>query len=299
MLSRIEFIKVSLDVNLFFQRIMKEHMFFIETSLTPVEAEIIEDADILKKSMEGLLSESVILAQGAVSNEVLDSSEIVTPYTLSAENITSKLTGASIDTNITKAELRLVNNPDFNYSEWLEDKIFDLNCRTLNLLEEIIAFKKNIYNLVLECKIASTMYPHMIEHIIHEAELYEEILKTLKDKELLDYTICEELSFWNEIMEEHTEFINGLLDPTERKLKATAEDFSRIYERLLKDCMRCHKRDIVCRSLRATEELSDFKSAATEGILKCEIQSIIPPLLADHVYREANHYLRLLESLLK
>lgn len=274
-------------------------MFFIETSLTPVEAEKIEDADILKRSMEELLSESVILAQGAVSEDLLQSSEIVTVYTLPAEKITSELTGASIDTNITKAELRLVSNPDFNYSEWLEDKICDLNSRTLNLLEEIIAFKKNIYNLVLECKIASSMYPHMIEHVIREAELYEKILKSLKEKELPTQTLCEELDFWNEIMEEHAEFINGLLDPTERKLKATAEDFARIFERLIKDCMRCHKRDIVRRSLRATEEISEFKEAATEGILECEIQSIIPPLLADHVYREANHYLRLLKSLVK
>lgn len=32
MLSREEFIRESLELNLFFQRIMKEHLFFIETS---------------------------------------------------------------------------------------------------------------------------------------------------------------------------------------------------------------------------------------------------------------------------
>lgn len=274
-------------------------MFFIENSLTPIEAEKIEDADVLKRSMEELLAESVALAQGAVSKVVLQSGEIVTDYTLLAEKTTSELTGATIDTNITKSELKLVNNPDFDYTEYLEEQIWNLNYRTLSLLEEIIAFKKNIYNLVLECKIASTMYPHMIEHIIHEAELYEEILKSLKHKELPEHTLCQELDFWNEIMKEHAEFINGLLDPTEKKLKVTAEDFARIFERLVKDCMRCHKKDIVRRSLRATEEISEFKGAATEGLLECEIESIIPPLLADHVYREANHYLRLLESLVK
>lgn len=35
MLSREEFIRVSLVINLFFQRIMKEHLFFIEVSLQP------------------------------------------------------------------------------------------------------------------------------------------------------------------------------------------------------------------------------------------------------------------------
>lgn len=278
---------------------MKEHMFFIETSLTPVEAEKIDEADILKKSMEELLSESVILAQGAASKEVLESNEIVTPYTLPAEMITSELTGATLDTNITKAELKLFNNPEFNYTEWLENKVLDLNNRTLNLLEEIIDYKKNIYKLVLECKIASSMYPHMIEHIIHEAELYEEILECLKQKHLPEQTLCDELNFWNEIMKEHAEFINGMLDPTEGMLKGTAGEFTRIYERLLKDCMRCHKRDIVCKSLKATKGIAEFKEAATEGLLECEIKSVIPPLLADHVYREANHYLRLLKSLVK
>ncbi len=278
---------------------MKEHMFFIETSLTPVAAEMIDEADILKRSMEELLSESVILAQGAVSKEVLESYEIVTPYTLPAEIITSELTGASLDINITKAELKLYNNPEFNYTEWLENKVLDLNNRTLNLLEEILEFKKTIYKLVLECKIASSMYPHMIEHIIHEAELYKEILECLKQKHLSEQTLCQELSFWNNIMKEHAEFINGMLDPTEKMLKGTAEEFTRIYERLLKDCMRCHKRDIVCKSLKATDGISEFKEAATEGLLECEIQSVIPPLLADHVYREANHYLRLLQSLMK
>ena len=36
--------------------------------------------------------------------------------------------------------------------------------------------------------------------------------------------------------------------------------------------------------------------AGVEGIETCKIKSIILPLLADHVLREANHYLRLLED---
>ncbi len=34
----------------------------------------------------------------------------------------------------------------------------------------------------------------------------------------------------------------------------------------------------------------------TEGLLNCKIKSIILPLLGDHVLREANHYLRLLNN---
>ena len=45
-----------------------------------------------------------------------------------------------------------------------------------------------------------------------------------------------------------------------------------------------------------TQKFRDFKQAGVEGIEICKIKSIILPLLADHVLREANHYLRLLED---
>ena len=44
-------------------------------------------------------------------------------------------------------------------------------------------------------------------------------------------------------------------------------------------------------SIVATERLRDFKAAGTQGLLECGIRSIIIPLLADHILREANHYL--------
>ncbi|HCA30373.1 MAG TPA: hypothetical protein DEP23_12805, partial [Ruminococcaceae bacterium] len=44
-------------------------------------------------------------------------------------------------------------------------------------------------------------------------------------------------------------------------------------------------------SISAMMRLRDFKTAGTQGLLDCNIKSIIVPLLADHVLREANHYL--------
>ena len=49
-------------------------------------------------------------------------------------------------------------------------------------------------------------------------------------------------------------------------------------------------------SLEATRRLRNFKDQATEGLLACEISSIALPLLADHILREANHYLILLHK---
>ena len=49
-------------------------------------------------------------------------------------------------------------------------------------------------------------------------------------------------------------------------------------------------------SLRETLKYREFKTAGTKGILDCEIASVILPLLADHVLREANHYIRIMKS---
>lgn len=50
------------------------------------------------------------------------------------------------------------------------------------------------------------------------------------------------------------------------------------------------------KTLDETVEFKDFKEAGVSGIEECKIKSIILPLLADHVLREANHYIRILKT---
>jgi hypothetical protein len=300
-----------MEINLFFQRIMKEHLFFIETNLQPVEIAYIKEANMLKQSFEQLLAETVYYASGVISEDAVKSNEIVTPYTLRAEQVNSMLTGARLNIGITRKEYELVGIPmraekvnpmliganlnNYYNSEWLESVVHDLNRRSYYLLEKVIAFKKNLLALVSECKIFITLYHEMLEHDTREAEYYLEILNSLQNRDLPKKTLCEELNFWNNIMGEHAQFIDGMLDPTEKSLKETAEASAKGFEKLVEECIKTAENQIIQRSLESTEEIRDFKRESTEGLLKCKIKSIIPPLLADHVLREANHYLRLLK----
>lgn len=315
MLSRQEFIRTSIEVNLFFQRIMKEHLFLIQTNLQPVETAYIAEANMLKQSFEQLLAETVCYAKGVISENAVKSNEMVTPFTLRAEKANSKLTGASINIGITKREYELAGIPmradkvnpmliganlnNYNYSEWLENVVYDLNRRSYYLLEEVIEFQKELLALALECKIFITLYHEMLEHDTREAEYYLELLKCLQNRNLPKRTLCEELNFWNNIMGEHAEFIDGMLDPTEKSLKEIAKASAKGFEKLVEECIRTAENQIIEKSLESTEEIRDFKRTSTEGLLKCKIKSIIPPLLADHVLREANHYLRLLKMMKK
>ena len=100
-------------------------------------------------------------------------------------------------------------------------------------------------------------------------------------------------------MMEHAQFIRGLLDPTECELIETANEFAKDYCRLLEETREQDRKamneGLDARILQTTKQYQQFKTAGTEGITGCEIRSIILPLLADHVLREANHYLRILE----
>ena len=140
----------------------------------------------------------------------------------------------------------------------------------------------------------------MLEHIIEEAKKYQQNIKDLENNiDIEQYKIKKVERFWNEIFMEHAMFIRGMLDPSEEKLINSADKFAKKFKELMKktsDINEATSTTIVSDTLIETAKLIDFKKATTKGILGCEIKSIILPLLSDHVLREANHYLRILEA---
>ena len=101
--------------------------------------------------------------------------------------------------------------------------------------------------------------------------------------------------FFARIMKEHALFIRGLLDPSEEELICTADGFAGEYRRLLAASADVNDRACGGNALALTRRLRDFKQVGVEGIEACRIRSLILPLLADHVLREANHYIRCME----
>ena len=100
-------------------------------------------------------------------------------------------------------------------------------------------------------------------------------------------------------MMEHALFIRGLLDPTENELIVSANQFAKQYASLLEDAKNMTEetmKSVTAKTIAETIKYRDFKAAGTEGINACQIRSLILPLLADHVLREANHYIRLLNE---
>lgn len=302
MLSGIEFIKQSLGLHLFFDRIMKEHSLFLAAGFTQKDTNLISQADSFRIQFDNLLMEAVSLSNGVVCPGILQSGEVITPYTLNAEMITAYFTGVNIPTGITSTETGLMGNATPAVNPMLEQRVVMLNQKAINLVTLLTQFKANILSMVLACKLFTNNYPLLIDHIMREAKLYILLLQRLQNKEEmnLEKFAYEQEAFWNRIMAEHAKFIRGLLDPTENDLINTANKFGNDFDKLTKEAIEAMDKSlpiakITENSYKATTEIRNFKKQGTEGLVQCKIKSIILPLLADHTLREANHYLHLLE----
>ena len=101
---RNDYVQLSLENHLFFGRIMKEHSLFLMAGFPSKNSDYIKQAEWFMQQFEDILRDSVNMAEGIVSECVLNSQEIVTDFTLGAEKRTSFLAGVDIDSKITEKE---------------------------------------------------------------------------------------------------------------------------------------------------------------------------------------------------
>lgn len=301
MLSNLDFVRQSLELHLFFARIMKEHSFFLEAGFTPKDTNFTQRADEFRREFDSLLTEVVSFSNGVVSPDILQSGEVVTQYTLKAEMASAYFTGIQIPTELTQAEARLMGGGIVAVTPMLIQRVSLINQRAIFLLSGLIQFKANILSNVLSCRMFTVNYPLLIDHIMREARLYLRMVQRLQNREVINIEreVLEQEAFWNRIMAEHSKFIRGLLDPTENDLINTANNFGNEFDQLTEEAIAAMDKTIsvekvTSESLKATTEIRNFKAQGTQGLIECKIKSIIIPLLGDHTLREANHYLRLL-----
>lgn len=295
-----EYVRESLETHLFFGRIMKEHALFLLAGFPPKETAFIKRADWFREEFEDGLKRTVELADGIVSKPVLDSGEAVTEFTKKAECRTEHLTGIPIDVTVTEAEERLCAGNCAEVNRKTVSHVRMLNRKMLKSLNGLISFKEAVLEEMIKCRIYTANYPLLIEHILREAKLYRQMILELEKRgRMFTPDLNNQELFWNRIMMEHAWFIRGLLDPTECELIETASEFAEDYRRLLEEAEEQDRKvknmTLSARTFQTTDRYRQFNAAGTKGITGCEIRSVILPLLADHVLREANHYLRILE----
>lgn len=153
------YITLSLETHLFFSRIMKEHALFLEAGFPCKNKDWAERADYFRQQFEELLSEVVKISSGRINCEILDSSELVTEFTLTAEKQTEALGGVPINTEITRMEHNLRCGTWNEKDRKIQNIVHQINNRAIQLLNGIICFKESILREVSEGRLFTFNYP--------------------------------------------------------------------------------------------------------------------------------------------
>ncbi|WP_248925890.1 DUF2935 domain-containing protein [Paenibacillus hamazuiensis] len=220
-------------------------------------------------------------------------------------------------------DTQLINEANFFYStfEAIESRAhaFDagtdpqsiqrFNVEVHTAVSHIWAFKRKVLGLILHCQLpGQNNFPLLVDHVSREAFYFRNRLEQLNTGRLdaLPDAIINENVFFLRIMADHAKFIGHLLDPSERKLVDQARQFSEEFDQLLFqardiDSMRPQSQTVplldqfLDQNRVSVKSLRDFKKTARDLIEACRIKSIIHPLLADHVFREAERFLVIID----
>lgn len=173
----------------------------------------------------------------------------------------------------------------------------------------IFMFKRKVLGLILTCKMpGANNFPLLVDHVSREANYFRKRLFELNEGKLnaLPDAIIKENVFFLRIMADHAKFIGHLLDPSERKLVDIARNFSNDFDQLLYQARDLESMSPQSQTVPLLDQfldqnrvsvssLRDFKKTARDLIEQCKIKSIIHPLLADHVFREADRFLEIID----
>ncbi|SDN03856.1 protein of unknown function [Paenibacillus sp. yr247] len=251
-----EFVMRSLDEIRFWSRIMKEHSLFLKLGFRCEDTQLIQEANQFYSIFE------------QIEGKAHSFTEITDP-----------------------------------------EQIRRFNMEVHSAVSHIWAFKRKVLGLIIQCKLpGGNNLPLLVDHTSREANYFRNRLEELNSGRLepLPDAIIDENVFFLRIMADHAKFIGHLLDPSERKLVEQARNFSQDFDQLLFQAvdlsgMRPQSQtqpllgQFLDQNRVSVVSLRDFKKTAKELIDACRIKSIIHPLLADHVFREAERFLVIID----
>ncbi len=296
MLSREQYVIISLEYNLFWLRIMKEHAIFIEGSFTPKEKQLAAQADSFMQQYEKLLSSAIEQANGYVTRDALQAAQYYTRFTEEAERLVTQFTGLKIDTNLTRMTYDVAPyGPGTTFTAKKEQDVSTLNQNALALTNSFAQYKADLLSKQTACRIFTFLYTADLEHILKEARKYIEVLTRLQNKD--DRIEQDYRSFWASNMSDHAKSMRGMFDPTETQYLNEANQFANIFDTLLQSgrlsALAMNPSEDA--PLPQTQAISDFKANTTRGLIECKVKAIMPALYTDHLLREANHFIYLMK----
>lgn len=148
--------------------------------------------------------------------------------------------------------------------------------QALEMLNELITFKTEILDRLNKGEWLGAAFPQFVEHVRLEALYFRDKLTGVQ------FTVEEEVAFWNRINSEHAGFAAHYLDPTEVDLVDKADATMKQIKALPIN----NTEAAVVMALEAGTNLTNFNLESYNGALANKIKSVIHPTLLRHVIRE-------------
>lgn len=194
-----------------------------------------------------------------------------------------------------------------------ERKFAELVADAREVVGDFYRYNRQLLHLALTCQILGCNFALFLDHVSREAEYVLRLLEKLAvgQAPLYQVSSAREVDFWLRLMADHAEFVLHRLDPSERNLIDTSATFASEFDELYlqgRDFVSMLRgetteiasyRRFVKDARVATLRLRDFMRAAEVLITECKLVGLIPALLADHMRREADHFLLVLAFLEK
>lgn len=198
----------SLELHLFFLRIMKEHAIFLIAGILPANTAFSKEARQFQTLLENLLLQAAQLGDGIIRSGILDSREIVTPDTLTAEQDTQLQTNLPIRCPITEFELELITSAPASISLEQSQQVKYMNQQVLLLLHKYIRFHEKLLEHRHLPDTSSATVSVLIRHMLNETVCYQTMLTKFENESAhaIDSSKPDHL-FWKQILTEHNDYI--------------------------------------------------------------------------------------------
>lgn len=303
MLNDIEFIRQSLESDLIYGIGILEMTLDLKISFLPKDKQLQDATDAFYNQLDDLLNEILPIANGNVSQALVNSEIIATKYTLPMYLLTEELIGIDLDEQVV-IKLSQIKAGIPTPTDELINKVEDLNNKTTRLIENFKTFLTQVYDEVVNVRLFVFTYGMVIEHMIKKLDLFHESMDRLNSREKFSPTYVAKLQYdFNNLLKDDAQFINGFVNQSESSVINDARNYEHDFAMLSRNYQipltPDNQRTLSRRSYELNNSFARFVERILSRMENKNIQFMVEPLFLDFILRESHTFRYILEGNLR
>lgn len=280
-MTRENYIKRTMEHNVFFARIFKEHCVTVASCIQLNDMRIIQSLDRYKVHFEMLLLSSLEMGLGLIDKKILDSGCMVSQFTYACEQNTQNTCGISINHRISGLETELLAKPPIIAAGRLPsvyERALKINFDGIELAQGMTELLGNILKEIKNGKMYSFLYPSVFDCLIMQLTRFQNEKEFLKeDKGLIVFDTDAA-----KIMQTNAEYIRGMLDPCEMDSITQANHFAGEFSQICRE-------PTIEKFADVNSQFAQFVEKLLSSVLNKKALSIMLPLTCDNILRQARY----------